>query len=409
MREPAAKQLSGRALRSGSVAEVFTTFLKLGLTSFGGPIAHLGYFHRELIERRRWVDEAQYAQLLALCQFLPGPASSQLGFTLGLIRAGWGGAIAASVAFTAPSVVLLLIFAHLMPLLDRPVGQAAIHGLKLVAVAVVAHGLLGMARTLTPDTSRRLIATAAASAILITGTAAVQLLAVAVGAVLGLFACRNVALPTANRFELRYGARTGLLLLFVFATLLAMAVAAGIMGSSLVSVAAAFYRAGALVFGGGHVVLPLLQEAVVTPGWVTQNDFLAGYGAAQAVPGPMFSLAAFLGARIENAGGSGVGALVSLLAILAPGFLLVAGVLPGWRSITRHPEAARALAGVNAAVVGLLAAALYDPVWKSAVLSPQDFAIALVGFVLLTAARASSLLVVAWCVIATILWTFLAS
>lgn len=408
MIDPAATPIADRAVRSGSVAEVFTTFLKLGLTSFGGPIAHLGYFHRELIERRRWVDEAQYAQLVALCQFLPGPASSQLGFALGLIRAGWGGAIAASVAFTAPSVLILLAFAHLMPLLDRPIGQAAIHGLKLVAVAVVAQGLLGMVRTLTPDTPRRLIATAAASIILMTGTVAVQLLAVAVGAVLGLFVCRNVTLPAANGFELRYAARTGILLLAIFATLLALALAPGVLGSPLAAVAAAFYRAGASVFGGGHVVLPLLQEAVVTPGWVTQNEFLAGYGAAQAVPGPMFSLAAFLGARIENVGGSGVGALVSLLAILTPGFLLVAGVLPGWRSITRHPNAIRALAGVNAAVVGLLAAALYDPVWTSAVLSPQDFAIALVGFVLLTALRASSLLVVAWCVLSTILGTLLA-
>lgn len=384
------------------------TFLKLGLTSFGGPIAHLGYFRRELIERRRWVDEAQYAQLIALCQFLPGPASSQLGFALGLIRAGWRGALAASVAFTTPSVLVLLVFAHLMPLLERPIGQAAIQGLKLVAVAVVAHGLLGMVRTLTPDTPRRLIAIAAAGIILITGTAAVQLLAVGAGAVLGFVVCRNVTLPAANGFELRYTARTGILLLVAFVTLLVLALAPGALGTPLATVAAAFYRAGALVFGGGHVVLPLLQEAVVTPGWVEQTEFLAGYGAAQAVPGPMFSLAAFLGARIDTVGGSGVGALVSLLAIFTPGFLLVAGVLPGWRLITQHPGAVRALAGVNAAVVGLLAAALYDPVWTSAVLDVKDFVVALVGFVLLTALRASSLLVVAWCVVATILGRLLA-
>ncbi|HEY0942606.1 MAG TPA: chromate efflux transporter [Steroidobacter sp.] len=407
MIDPVDTPSSGRAVQSGSVAEIFTAFLRLGLTSFGGPIAHLGYFHRELIERRRWVDEAQYGQLLALCQFLPGPASSQLGFALGLIRGGWRGALAASFAFTAPSVLILLAFAQLMSLLDNPLGQAAIHGLKLVAVAVVAHGLLGMARTLAPDAPRRLIAIASASIILVTGSAAIQLLAVATGALLGVFICRNVRLPAADGFPLRYVTHTGLLLLCIFTLLLAIALTPIASESPLASVAAAFYRAGALVFGGGHVVLPLLQEAVVTPGWVTQDDFLAGYGGAQAVPGPMFSLAAFLGARIENIGGTGVGALVSLLAILLPGFLLVAGVLPVWRSITQYPGAARALAGVNAAVVGLLAAALYDPVWTSAIRGLPDFAIVLAGFVLLVALRTSSLLVVAWCVIASTLRTLL--
>src|SRR5690606_1133333 len=256
---------------------------------------------------------------------------------------------------TAPSVLILLVFARLMPLLDNPLGQAAIHGLKLVAVAVVAHGLLGMARTLAPDVPRRLIAIASASIILMAGSAAIQLLAVVTGALLGLLICRNASVPAGGGFELRYATRIGLLILFIFALLLAVALTPISRESPLAAVAAAFYRAGALVFGGGHVVLPLLQEAVVTPGWVTQDDFLAGYGGAQAVPGPMFSLAAFLGARIENIGGTGVGALVSLIAILAPGLLLVAGALPAWRSITQHPGAARALAGVNAAVVGLLA------------------------------------------------------
>ncbi|HEY8507372.1 MAG TPA: chromate transporter, partial [Steroidobacteraceae bacterium] len=290
------------------------------------------------------------------------------------------------------------------PLLDRPMGHAAIHGLKLVAVAVVAQGLISMIRTLTPDAPRRLIAIAAAAIILVTGTAAVQVLAIAVGAVLGFLFCRKAALPQVSALELRYTARTGLVLTGIFVVLLAIALIPGVTSSSpLASVAAAFYRAGALVFGGGHVVLPLLQEAVVNPGWVAQDEFLAGYGAAQAVPGPMFSLAAFLGARIEGMHGAGVGALVSLIAIMLPGLLLVAGVLPAWRQITSHPTAARAVAGVNAAVVGLLAAALYNPVWTGAVSGVRDFVIALIGFVLLTALRASSLIVVAWCVLAVAL------
>jgi chromate transporter len=403
MIDPAGTPSTSRVAPSVPVAEIFTAFLKLGLTSFGGPIAHLGYFHRELVVRRHWLDEARFAQLVALCQFLPGPGSSQFGFALGLIRGGWRGALAASFAFTAPSVLILLAFAHFIPLLHNRLGQAAIHGLKLVAVTVVAHGLLGMARTLAPDTSRRLIAIFSMSIILMTGSAAIQLLAVMMGALLGALVCRDVTTPETEGFELRYQARTGLLILLLFALLLAISLTPIWSTSPLAAVAAAFYRAGALVFGGGHVVLPLLQEAVVTPGWVTQDDFLAGYGGAQAVPGPMFSVAAFLGARIENIGGTSIGALVSLLAILAPGFLLVAGVLPLWRSITRHPGAARALAGVNAAVVGLLGAALYDPVWTSAIQDLQDVAIALIGFVLLVRLRASSLVVVAWCIMASML------
>lgn len=404
---PEAKSTDGRTSASGSAAEVFATFLKLGLTSFGGPIAHLGYFRRELVVRRHWVDEAHYAQLLALCQFLPGPASSQLGFALGLIRAGWRGALAAFVAFTLPSALLLFAFAQLVPLLEHPLGQSAIHGLKLVAVAVVAHGLLGMVKTLTPDTPRRLIAAAAAAVVVVSGIAIVQLLVVAAGAVLGLLLCRNTSVTSGGTFDLRYTRRTGTLLLAAFAVLLALALLAPT-AVPLASVGAAFYRAGALVFGGGHVVLPLLEEAVVAPGWLETDEFLAGYGAAQAIPGPMFSLAAFLGARLDGAQGSFTGAGVSLVAIFLPGFLLVAGTLPFWRALAARRDAVSALAGVNAAVVGLLAAALYDPVWLSAVLTPRDFAVALIGFVLLATTRTSSLVVVAWCVAATMLaWSIL--
>lgn len=385
----------------GSAAEVFAAFLKLGLTSFGGPIAHLGYFHREIVERRRWIDDSHYGQLVALCQFLPGPASSQLGFALGLIRAGWAGAIAAFIAFTAPSALLLLAFARLLPELERPLGQAAVHGLKLVAVVVVAAGLISMVRRLTPDVARRLMAAGAAAIVVMHGTAAVQLLIVGCGALLGLAFCRSVDMPSGTTFSLRYTGRTGALVLSAFAGLLAIALLPASLLSPGVSVAAAFYRAGALVFGGGHVVLPLLEQAVVAPGWLDKQEFLAGYGAAQAVPGPMFSLAAFLGARLGAPLGGLAWAGVSLAAIFLPGLLLVAGTLPFWRAIASDHRAGSVLAGVNAAVVGLLAAAFYDPVWTSAVLTPADFATALAGFALLAAARAPVLIVLAFCVLSS--------
>lgn len=390
---------------AGSVREVFAAFLKLGLTSFGGPIAHLGYFRREFVERRSWVDESQYAQLLALCQFLPGPASSQLGFSLGLLRAGWAGAIAAFIAFTLPSALLLFAFAALLTHISGTVGDAAIHGLKLVALPVVAQGVLGMSRQLCPDLPRMTVAMLAAILILVSGQAWVQLVAVALGGVGGLAFCREVQPVAGGSVHLRYGPKIGGALLAVFALLLlSLPFAAHGQGDGhrgLLVITEAFYRAGALVFGGGHVVLPLLQEAVVNPGWVSSDEFLAGYGAAQAVPGPMFSLAAYLGARLPGGEGGIVGASVALGAIFLPGFLLVAGVLPLWRAIAGRPIAARAIAGVNAAVVGLLAAALYDPIWTTAVRGPVDIAVALVGFSLLLGWRLSPLLVVIWCVAAS--------
>jgi chromate transporter len=387
---------------TGSVAEVFATFLKLGLTSFGGPIAHLGYFRREFVERRAWVGESQFAQLLALCQFLPGPASSQLGFSIGLLRAGWAGALAAFTAFTLPSALLLFAFAALLPQISGTAGDAAIHGLKLVALAVVAQGVLGMTRQLCPDAPRMTIASLAAVFILVSGQAWMQLLAVALGGVAGLAFCRGVQPVPGGGLQLRYGPAIGWTLLAVFALLLVGLPPAAHGRDGLLAVIEAFYRAGALVFGGGHVVLPLLEEAVVKPGWISADEFLAGYGAAQAVPGPMFTLAAYLGARLPGSEGGIVGASIALGAIFLPGFLLVAGVLPLWRAIAGRPFAARAIAGVNAAVVGLLGAALYDPVWTSAVRGPVDIAIALVGFTLLVAWRASPLLVVIWCIVASV-------
>jgi chromate transporter len=383
-----------------SAAEVFATFLRLGLTSFGGPIAHIGYFRREIVERRRWIDEAQFAQLLALCQFLPGPASSQLGFGLGLARAGWAGAIAAFVAFTAPSALLLFAFGRFLPQVPGSIAGTLVHGLKLVAVAVVAHGVLGMARTLTPDATRAAIAALAALAVLAMGNAWMQLAVVAAGALAGIALCRGARVPASEPAPLPHGRAAGFALLAIYVVLLAGLPLAARALDGPVAFAWAFYRAGALVFGGGHVVLPLLQQAVVDPGWISRDDFLAGYGAAQAVPGPMFTLASYLGARIGGGVGAAGGSVLALGAIFLPGFLLLSAVLPLWRSLASHPRAARAVAGVNAAVVGLLAAALYDPVWTSAIATPRDAGIAIAGFAMLAAWRAPALAVVAWCVAA---------
>jgi chromate transporter len=394
-------------VRIGRASEVFAAFLLLGLRSFGGPIAHLAYFRRELVERRRWVDESQYAQLVGICQFLPGPASSQLGFSLGLLRAGFAGAGAAVVAFTLPSAVLMLAFAGLLPHVTGPVGAAALHGLQLVALSVVADGVLRMGRRLTPDVPRLVVAGVAAALALASGLPWVQLFVVGLGAAAGLALCRRVPSRTGDALAVPYGPRLGWTLLGLFAVVLVGLPILAHGRDDLLAVAAAFYRAGSLVFGGAHVVLPLLEETVVEPGWIALDDFLAGYGMAQAMPGPMFSLAAYLGARLPDGQGGVLGAAVALGAIYLPGLLLVAGILPLWRAVAGRPDAARAIAGVNAAVVGLLAAALYDPIWMSAVRGPLDIAIAAVGFVLLAAARVPALAVVLWCVTASVAGTML--
>jgi chromate transporter len=379
---------SGETVRtSGSAGEVFTAFLKLGLTSFGGPIAHLGYFHRELIARRRWLDDERYGQLVALCQLLPGPASSQLGFALGLIRAGWRGGLAAFAGFTLPSALLLFGFAALLPVLAGTQGQAILHGLKLVAVAVVAHGVLTMARQLTPDLPRALIAIAMAITVIAVSSAFVQLLVVAAGALLGAVFLRGTSNVAAVSFQIRYRLKTGLVLLAAFAALLIAAFGLQDTDSPLTSAGAAFYRSGALVFGGGHVVLPLLEQAVVAPGWVSNEEFLAGYGAAQAVPGPLFSVAAFLGERLPGGAGGWPGATIALIAIFLPGLLLVAACLPMWKTLAQQPRTVSAIRGVNAAVVGLLAAALYDPLWTTAIASATDVVIAVVSFLMFASTR----------------------
>ena len=377
----------------GRPGEVFLTFLKLGLTSFGGPIAHLGYFRDEVVTRRRWVDEASYADLVALCQFLPGPASSQVGFALGLMRAGPLGALAAWLGFTLPSALLLVLFAFGAAALDGPLAQGVLHGLKLVAVAVVAQAVFGMARSLTPDRQRAAIAVLAAGLVVIGGGPWGQVGAIALGALAGLWLCRGGGILTAAP-DFPVSRRFGIAALSLFVVLLlGLPLLAGL--GQGVALFDAFYRAGALVFGGGHVVLPLLEAEVVGSGWLGADAFLAGYGAAQAVPGPLFTFAAYLGAVLTPAPNGLAGAAIALVAIFIPGMLLLVGALPFWNGLRRWPSAQAAMRGANAAVVGLLGAALYDPVFTGAVLSPRDFVLALAGFVALVAWKAPPWIVVA--------------
>ena len=390
--QPAAAKESGRH----SPVEVLLAFLKLGLTSFGGPVAHIGYFREEFVVRRRWLDEHAYADLVGLCQFLPGPASSQVGFSIGLMRAGYLGGLAAWAGFTLPSAIALVLFAYGATLLSGPVGVGLIHGLKLVAVAIVAQAVWGMARVLCPDRERASIAVAAALIILLFSTSPVaQIAAIALGGVAGLWLCRAELPPATGHIAVPVSRTTGFLALAVFFILLAgLPVLRGLglwPGAALFE---AFYRSGALVFGGGHVVLPLLREAFVTPGWISDDAFLAGYGAAQAIPGPLFSFAAYLGAVVRPSPHGLFGAALGLIGIFLPGLLILMGTLPFWDALRKRASARAVMRGVNAAVVGLLGAALYNPVWTSSVKLPGDFAIALVGFVILTVWRAPPIIVV---------------
>lgn len=375
---------------------VFLVFLRLGLTSFGGPVAHLGYFREELVVRRRWLSERNYADLVALCQFLPGPASSRVGMALGLARAGYPGALAAWLGFTLPSAVALILFALGLAHWGDAVPAGLLHGLKVVAVAVVAQAVWGMARSLCPDVPRTSLMAVAACAVLWWSSAWAQVLVLALAALVGLWTLAPGQGAAHEPLPIPVGRRAGMAWLALFvALLLGLPWAAAVFPHATLAVADAFYRAGSLVFGGGHVVLPLLQAELVPTGWVDQDTFLAGYGAAQAVPGPLFTFAAFLGASLQM-GPQGVwGALVCLLAIFAPSFLLVAGALPFWEGLRAHPRMRAALAGVNAAVVGLLVAALYQPVWTSAIHTPQDVALALLAGVALMAWKLPPWLVVA--------------
>ena len=359
---------------------VFLIFLRLGLTSFGGPVAHLGYFRDEFVVRRNWLSERSYADLVALCQFLPGPASSQVGMALGLSRAGYAGALAAWLGFTLPSAIALILFALGIASYGDAMPAGVLHGLKVVAVAVVAQAVWGMARTLCPDVPRISIMVAATCCVLLVPSAWGQVGVIIAAALIGLVAFRPQPGTAHEPLPISIRRRTGLLWLALFcALLLGLPLLASLFPSPLLAMVDAFYRAGSLVFGGGHVVLPLLQSEVVPTGWVDGDAFLAGYGAAQAVPGPLFTFAAFLGASMNQAPGGWLGGLVALLAIFLPSFLLVLGALPFWEQLRRNRRTQAALMGVNAAVVGLLLAALYQPVWTSAIHRPEDFGLALVA------------------------------
>lgn len=381
-------QHSSSDQRPGTVGEVFWVFLRLGLTSFGGPVAHLAYFREAFVERRRWLTEKAYADLLALCQFLPGPASSQVGMALGLQRAGFGGLLAAWFAFTMPSVILLVAFAYGVAWAGDLSDAGFIHGLKAAAVAVVAHAVLGMARTMTPDAPRATIAALAAIVVLLVPHPLVLLAAIVAAGILGLIWLRPPTDPPNpdDAFPVRISKTVSISCLAAFFALLAgLPLLAGLTGSSAAGIADTFYRAGALVFGGGHVVLPLLEAETVQTGLIDPDVFLAGYGAAQAVPGPLFTFAGFLGASTGGGVLGLLGAAVAVVAVFLPGGLLVVGCLRFWESLRSSPTARRAMLGFNAGVVGILAAALYDPVFTAGVLDVgiEALAVAIAAFIAL--------------------------
>jgi chromate transporter len=384
MTSPSASGTAEPAPPAGSWPETLAVFLKLGLISFGGPIAHLGYFRDEFVLRRKWLSDPAYADLVALCQFLPGPASSQVGIAVGLSRAGWPGALAAWVGFTLPSAAAMILFAYGVDAFAHVLAAGWLQGLKVVAVAVVANAVWGMARTLSPDRERATLTVLAAAIVLFWPGALGQIGAILLGAVVGILLLGAGDGGGGGHLVVPVGRRAGVLCLCLFfALLLGLPILATATDSMAVRLVDSFYRAGSLVFGGGHVVLPLLQAEVVGPGWVTRDAFVAGYGAAQAVPGPLFTFAAYLGAVMIPQPDGALGGLLCLIAIFLPSFLLVIGALPFWDGLRRRPQAQAALRGVNAAVVGLLLAALYDPVWTSGIRSPADFALAAAALLLL--------------------------
>ena len=379
----------------GHPAEVLRVALRLGLTSFGGPIAHLGYFERTYVRELGWLSAEQYGGLVALCQVLPGPTSSQVGFLIGLHRAGWGGALAAFLGFTLPSALVLYACARLSTQLEGPLVEATIHGLKLVAVAVVAQAVWSMAWRLSTDTRTRLIALGAAALLLASGAASAPLAALALGLAAGVLWCRPASVPPPASEPLARGRAAWLALAAFSVLLLALPLLSWRYPHSGVALAQVFYRAGALVFGGGHVVLPLLRAPLV-PGWLSDDVFLGGYGLAQAMPGPLFTVAAYLGA-IAAVGTPTAGALIALVAIFLPGLLLAVAGSSLWTALAQGTHLRAGITGVNAAVVGILAAALYEPVWTSAIHGPADIAVAAGALLLLMTQRVPPLVVVALC------------
>lgn len=399
--ERSMSEINANNKTKSSVFDIFKIFLKLGSTSFGGPVAHLGYFRKELVERRQWVSDNQYAQLLAICQFLPGPASSQVGFALGLLRAGWLGAVTAFIAFTLPSAILLMIFASILPYLSGDIGVAVIHGLKLVACVVVADAVFSMFVKLCPDNTRRVVAVTILIALLFSNIAWAQMLAILAGAILGILFCKELDVKSSNALKVNYSKKFGLTLFLIFSLLLFMFMFAG-GRDGLFEIAQIFYNAGALVFGGGYVVLPLLQDSVVATGLVETEPFIAGYGAAQAVPGPMFAFSAYLGALIPTEHSLYLNALVALIFMFLPGLLLVAATLPLWQAVSHNKTAANAIAGINAAVVGILASAFYDPILTSGISSVFDVCVTVSGLIMLMVFKRSALFIITWCLLLSV-------
>jgi chromate transporter len=383
-----------------SVLEIFLVFLKLGLTSFGGPIAHLGYFRQEFVIQRRWLNDHAYADLVALCQFLPGPASSQVGIAIGLSRGGYAGALASWLGFTLPSFIALVVFALLLTNISGLASGAWLHGLKVAAVAVVAQALWGMGKSLCPDAKRASLAVASAIVLAFIPGIAGQVGVIVMAGIIGwLWLSSDANLPH-SPLDIPVSKRTGTALLGLLSVaLVVLPLLATEDTSYLFQLFDSFFRAGALVFGGGHVVLPLLQAETVPQGWVSNDMFLAGYGAAQAVPGPLFTFAGYLGAVSTESPNVWVGGLVALVAIFLPAFLLILGALPLWETARRHPAMQRAMLGINAAVVGLLLAAFYHPVWTSGILSALDFALAAFAFLLLAFWKSPPWIVVISCAV----------
>ena len=385
-------------IESKSAWAVFLIFLRLGLTSFGGPVAHLGYFRDEFVIRRKWLTENSYADLIALCQFLPGPASSQVGIAIGLSRAGYAGALAAWTGFTLPSAIVLMLFAIGISSYGDIVPLGVLHGLKVAAVAVVAQAVWGMGKNLCTDVARISIMALAACFVLLVPSALAQVSVIAIAAIIGLLWFKPEKLMAHDPLPITVRRRTGLVWLFLFFLLLiGLPLLTALYPSQTLSMVDTFFRAGSLVFGGGHVVLPLLQAEIVPAGWISNDTFLAGYGATQAVPGPLFTFAAFLGSSMNQAPSGWLGGMICLIAIFAPSFLLVMGVLPFWESLRQNLRTRAALSGINAAVVGLLLAALYQPVWTSAIIEAKDFGLALVALIALMFWKFPAWLVVIGC------------
>ena len=383
--------------------EILSVFFRLGCTSFGGPIAHLGYFRTELVERRAWCSEETYAEIIAVAQSLPGPASSQVAFALGLLRGGWLGGLAAWIGFTTPSAALMIWFAFAEPSLHGKTGMAIVHGLQLAAVAVVAQAVLVMGKRLTPDWQRVLIALVAGVIALYAPASVSTLLAIAVGAGCGLIFLRSSSTPALSLLDLQTSRRAGTIAAVTYFGLLIASLLIRKTGSGVLQVGSAFYQSGALVFGGGHVVLPLLEHAVVSSGWVTQPTFLAGYGFAQALPGPLFTFAAFLGTAIPSHGSRIVLGLVALIAIFLPGLLAIGAALSFWSRMRESRSLQRVLPGINASVVGVLAAAFLRPVCSTAIHSMLDVVVAAASLALLTLAKARPWMVVIAAVLVSVL------